>query len=510
MRVSYLARPGVYAVLLGLISGTIIAFIRFLPVFDYPHWIYQAHVLANFPNYSEWFYVEIAPIPNLGSTLFLWPLTLLMGAEAAGRVLVSVYAFSVVITFYYLIRGLSGNSGLIFFGPAFVFNYFFFNGFLSFLVGVPVLLLTIGIFLRVEKITPRRWILLASLSALAYLSHLFIWLPILAYTVIRALLSLITGRKTTAVGLGTTQIVPFVLLIVYIVGRTSQEAIEWSYYQSLPDKLFSIVAPMLPFSRTDPFPVVLPIAILNAAFGLVIFLLLLIAVRHFKKDKEIRGVALLITALVLLLIALLIPVNWFGGMGAVDQRFAFLGFVLLIAYLGRYVPSRFQLLFAVIAIVILGFQSLVFISNDKQLRLVHKALQSRELGSSMYVASLRHPPIYGECDPKIWNAGNGVFPLQWFPLFDVIERDHLYVSTFNTALLHSREGSHLDVSFDQYQTVVDRATLVNKINTNELSSFDYLILFGCPADLDSVSIIWQSESGELVNQGDYYRLVRLR
>ena len=500
----------ILVVLLGLLTVAPVAMVRFLPVFDYPHWIYQAHVVANISDYREWFDLQMGPIPNLGSTLFLWPMSLLLGAELAGRVLTGLYAFSMVLAFYYLVRGLSSHSGLVFFGSVFTFNYFFYEGFLSFLLGLPVLLFTIGLSVRTRNVTPFKWITLTVLSVLSYLCHLFIWLPILAYTLIRVFFMVCTGDRRSSVVYGTTQLLPLALLVWYIRWRTSAETLSWNLYRSVSNKLFSLIAPLLPFSRTDPFPSVLPILALNAAFALVIGFIIVLALRLYKANPDRSNfAALLLTALTLIAIAALLPLEMFGGMGAVDQRFVFTGFLLLMACAGSLLPSSSRLSLAVVSIVVIGLQCISFVYCDRNLRTIHAALDSRTLGSPIHVAAFRRPPIYGECDPRIWDAGNGVFPLQWFPIFDIIERDLLDVRTFDTAIVVNRAGIPA-VDFGEYETAKERQMLVDSLSTRQTLPYEYLVLVGCPVDIESVSGIWKSGRGEMVNRSTYHRLIRLR
>lgn len=505
-------KPVYFAIALGIVPVIAITRIRFFPATDYAQWIYLAHVLDNFSDYNNWFYINALPIPNLGSTLFLWPLTKLFGAETAGRVLGSLYGFATIVAFYYLVRGLDRRSGLLFIGPIFVFNFFFLAGTLSFYLGLPILLLTLGVLVRTEEITLRSWSKLTLLSTLAYFCHLFAWLPVLIYVLIRALLSYITGRRSMAAKLCTTQLLPLSLFLIYaalvlFAGRGVSDGIR--YYFSLSEKLFSMIAPVLPFFRLDPFPPPLPVAVLNGVFILIILLTAIIAFRHFSVDKEIPSASLGILSIVFLLIAILLPVYVFR-IGWFDSRFAFLGFILFTAYLGKYIPSRFQLPFAIVALAIIILQSLMLQANDYNLRMIYKASQAREVGASLYVASFKQPPLRGACNPQPLSVGPGIFSVEALHFFDIVERDHLYASAFNQALLRNYPGSKPAIIMGFFPTAADRDTLVNKALTGQLQDFDYLVVYGCPSAIDQVSSIWQGGPGTLVNESDYHRLIRLR
>ena len=99
--------------------------VRFLPVFDYPHWVYQAHVLTHYAHYREWYHISWAPTPNLGSTVALLLLTPLFGAELGAKLLLALYAFAMVVAFAYLVRGTArSSSALELLGPILPYSTF--------------------------------------------------------------------------------------------------------------------------------------------------------------------------------------------------------------------------------------------------------------------------------------------------------------------------------------------------------------------------------------------------
>ncbi len=497
-------------VVLALVAALVVGAVRFFPAYDYPHWIYQAHVLANFADYSQWFNLQLIPTPNLGSTMFLWPFTLVFDAEMAGRLLTSVYAFLTVVSFAYLVRSKGVRSGLLLLGPVLVFNYFFYNGFLSYSLGLPLVLFTFGVFERVEKLTPGRWVALTLLSALAFLCHLFVWFPIAVYAAVAGLLS---GRVRTALAYWSTQLLSVAFLGIYTLMRTSSEPLRAEFYKDLPDKVFGLITPMLPLSRVDPFPPRLPFLPLNGLFLLGVAVLFFFALRRFLRSKPDRArLVLPVTVAVLLLVAIVMPIDWFAGMRAFDKRITFMGFALLLAAMGRYTPAKLTLPVGVVAALILGLHFVVFAGANGYMTAIHQALQERPQGASLHVYTFRNPPMYAACSPGVMNLGHGVFPLQWFPLFDVVERDHLEVETFETALLRERPESTPQVTFgkaDDRQGYRDFAASLRETPP----AYDYLVIFGCPKDLQVVADIWETGPNQVaqqVNQGPYHVLLRMR
>jgi len=494
---------------LALAAAAVAGFVRFLPAYDYPHWIYQAHVLANMADYEQWFEVVLGPIPNLASTIFLWPLTLVFSAEVAGRILISLYAFATVLSFAYLVKGKNATSGLLLLGPVLIYNYFFYNGFLSYFLGLPVVLFTIGYFERTARLTPGRWVVLTLLSVLAYMCHLFVWFPVLVYAGVAGLLS---GHVRSALVIWATQLPSVVLLGVYTLTRTSSEPLRAEFYQSIPDKVFGLITPMLPLSRVDPFPPRLPFLPLNALFAVFIAVLLFVAARRFLRGKPDRAALVLpLTVLALLVIAVLMPIDWFAGMRAFDKRITFMGFALLLAAMGRYVPQRWTTPVALVAAAVLGLHFIIFSSTNGYMTTIHRALQDRPQGATLHVVTLRNPPMYAACTPGPMNLGHGVFPLQWFPLFDVVERDNLEVETFETAVLRERPDSTPGVTFTKYDNDSEYRAFVESL-PQSAPAYEYMVIYGCPRDLEKVSGIWTagpSQMAQPVNQGTYHVLLAM-
>lgn len=496
--------------LLALAAAVVVGAVRFFPAYDYPHWIYQAHVLANLADYRQWFELQLAPTPNLGSTLFLWPLTLIMGTETAGRVLISIYAALTVIAFAYVVRSKGARSGLLLLGPMLVFNYFFYNGFLSYFLGLPLVLFTVAVFERTTQMTARRWVALTLLSVLAYLCHLFVWFPIAVYAAVAGLMS---GRVRGALALWSTQFVSVALLAVYTLTRTSSEPLRAEFYKDIPDKAFGLITPMLPLSRVDPFPSRLPFLPLNMLFAVAIAALFIIALRYFLRSRPNRSdLVLPVTVALLLLIALLMPVDWFAGMRAFDKRITFMGFALLLAVMGRYVPSRLTAPVGLMAVVVLGLHYVVFAGANSYMTSIHEAMGDRPQGASLHVFTFRNPPMYAACNPTLMSLSHGVFPLQWFPLFDVVERDHLEVETFETALLRERPESVPTVTFNKADDRKGYRRFADSLATDP-PDYDYLVIFGCPDDLEYVADVWADGPAQLaqpVNRGPYHVLLRMQ
>jgi hypothetical protein len=494
-------------ILLALISAIPIGLVHFLPLFDYPHWVYQAHVLSHYVDYQSWYKVNWMPVPNLGSTLPLLLLAPLVGAEVGTKVLLAIYAVTMVLGFAYCVRSITGRpvvTELV--GPILVYNYFFYNGFLSYTLGLPIILVAIGFMIRFgTKLNRSHLVVIALLSCAAYLCHLFIWLPLL----LAISIGVIT-RKLNQILL-LSQLPPILLLIVYTYNRNSSGGIDFQPYESVPNKLFSLFGPDQMFQRADPLETILPIMILNVITFLIIAWLSFRAIRSATTTKSMDSTRFLALFTIYLFIsAILIPFTWFAGMGSIDQRLSYsaymIALVLVAATSAGQVYRGFPILLSLAVVIV---HSINFVGYDSQLREVHQAIQTRPPNASVYVASLRHPPLYGACETDtLLNAGNGVFALQWFPLYDAVERGGIAAQTFDTAVLQPRTNAALPMRFGQYLSESEVNSLVKMI-VQPSNIYDYVFLFGCSNDIRHAEKLL-APLGDFIDRGAIYSILRVR
>ena len=472
--------------------------VRFFPVYDYPHWVYQAHIIANLQSFTDHFYISWLPVPNLGSTLPLLVLTPLLGAEMAVKVLVLINAFLFVIGYAYYIKGIDVNQiGLRYLGPVIVFNVFFFYGYLSFYLGLTIIVFTFGYLIRLTGPLTRKNIFnVALLSIIAYLCHLFIWLPIFLYTIISDLIE----RKT--IKLSISQLPPLLLFFIYAVARVGQENMRVIPYNSILNKLFSLVGPLIPFQRIDPFPSKLPILLLNLFVMGLIALVIFMGLLKNKRDgtpSTCRGDSLMYTLALLTVMGIVFPFTTIAGMGMADQRLIFIAALLAFPLLMSCLKVEFApklTIFISIFVILVNLVS--FIDTDKQLRVVDGAIKQIPHGKTIYTASFRNVPLYGECEPKLLNSGNGIFPLQWFPLYEFTERGDVVAETFSTAILKTKPNSQRQLYFGEFNTEQTQGAFLEKMNA-ENNTWDYVVIFRCPGKAIDVSPTWV-----LFDSGKYY------
>lgn len=143
---------------------------RFLPLQDYPDWVYQGNVFASFlrGQMPPAFSVARVLAPNSVSTLSIGALALVLPAEQAGKVFLSCYALGYLAAGAFLLRATLGTA--LFLLPALtVWNFSFLHGNVSYAFSLPVLFVGLSYVIRwKEGVRPLG---IAVLSVALYVCH---------------------------------------------------------------------------------------------------------------------------------------------------------------------------------------------------------------------------------------------------------------------------------------------------------------------------------------------------
>lgn len=500
---------------LALFTAAPLFAVRFLPAVDLPIWIWQAHVLLHFSAYSQWYDLSWVPVPNFGS-LALVPLAAIFGPELGARVLMALYVCAMVASFAYLVRQLAGRpTATELLGPIFAYNIYFYWGFLSNIIGIPVLLYTWARLTRLGPTPGRRDLLaLSALSTVAYLCHLVDWLPIVIYLFVLIFIS----RRVSWVWL-VSQSIPSVFLLLYAVQRAignaglSVSGFSLEYYNSVVDKLASLVAPLNLFQRLDPFQP--PVPVLAASVLLLVSLVAFTVSRlnpQIKRGKGFDCAPLFYTSILLLIVAVFIPFQAIGGMTPVDQRLVFPAFIALFAVLGRNATARWQAVLAIlICVATVITHGIMFVSADNQLRVVYSALQARSTSETAFTVMLEAPyGIRGGCAKTLGNAGFGVPVLMHLGYLDLVERGGGPASFQDVGALRPLPDLSFPVASEWASLVPEAAPEKLVADVKSLSQYyDQFVFLGCSEDLQSLNSIWRSDDS-LVDRGTYFVILDLK
>ena len=162
---------------------------RFLPISDYPDWVFQGTIMARMlrgaavPHYS----IKLYPIPYSTIVTLLGLLDLIFPAEVSGKIVLSLTVVLFAVSSTYLLKALNRSEGnpLLYVPLVFILNCWFFWGELFYLLGTGLLFLYLGYLLRrLESLESISGWSLAVVSCALFFSHLLPYLTALLVSAI--------------------------------------------------------------------------------------------------------------------------------------------------------------------------------------------------------------------------------------------------------------------------------------------------------------------------------------
>ncbi len=325
---------------------------RFVPSNDYPEWLLQAHVLANYTNpafdYSRWYALLIAPIPNGGFVIPTAMLSMIVPIETAGKLILTSYLLWLPLAIRSFYKSQEQKSGLWVIAVAMLFNILFFNGNMGFLIGVCLLFTSLAYVenRRAQFSTKNSWIT-ALLSVLLFLSHAVCFAVFALYCVLLLLNKRTNARvrRATVVSMG----IGAALSAFYVVGVSGQAVlsrIEWQI--DLRYRLALITKPFFVGWAYPPFEFSMLRFIVTVCFVLIGILLIAFAIKPLLTKFNESAVARL--AVLLTLFTFLGPKH-FLGIAELSHRFAIIWFALVAGF--TVIPGKLLRLVQVAVAVLL-------------------------------------------------------------------------------------------------------------------------------------------------------------
>jgi hypothetical protein len=167
-----------------LLSGLIITILnvsiiwshRFLPLYDYPIWLYCVRIMRGLadgnPLFMDAFESVSGPVPNMAFMGGVWSLSYVTSLEVAGKLLLTVCVSAFPWVWWWSSRRIAAvESPWTYLGFPFALNLFLW-GRLGYLLAFILLLLVLGVFLpRALRLTGWSLAILAVVSVLFFLLH---------------------------------------------------------------------------------------------------------------------------------------------------------------------------------------------------------------------------------------------------------------------------------------------------------------------------------------------------
>ena len=420
---------------------------------------------------------------------------------------------SLVGAFGYLVRSVQKRpTAAEFLAIPWALGYFTYAGYMSYVASLAVAFVGIGLLQRGTKNARRepsiRTIVILSLIAVvAYFCHLFGWLVLMIAVVTHACLFMYHSRFRTAMRLAFATVPSWSLLAWYTLSRSTPRT--FLLYQSMPNKLMSVIEPMLLFERTDPFKPVLPVfwvnAVLVALIATVVFALLQ------REESGIIAWPLMLTAIALAALAIVIPVSEFGGLLRPDERFTLPAVLTGLAALKfRAISMRQLATVTLVVILVVGLHSIEYVSASRQLARMDRAVSSHVPDDAPTIwISVHDVPVRASCYSSI-GPSIGITSPQWFGVYHAGVVGMTRATIFGSGIIQPAP-SNIEVDMK----VVELApSQISSISSEWLHLSDqeetYITVVGCAANVsDSVRRFTQtSPSYEVISRGSGFAILK--
>lgn len=181
-------------------------------------------VLQGDPAVTAYYAFDATPLPYWLPTLLMQPLLALFEPLLAWRLLMAAYVVALPLSYLWLLRvAVPANTPLALLGALCVFNWAYWLGEASFLLGIPLVFAGYALHLRLQSVRSRRFAGFAVCAALAYLSHVFAVCALLGVIGVHGLLRrgrLTRGQWAAGAVVGAT----FLAAVYLIVGSHGTDA----------------------------------------------------------------------------------------------------------------------------------------------------------------------------------------------------------------------------------------------------------------------------------------------
>jgi len=388
------------------LTGGWIVFIwtyRFLPLQDYPAWIYAGQVLSQLirhqaaPVYS----VSIWPVPNAAFVASIGILDLLFDPETSGKIFLSVCVVLFVLGSYRLVGSMTPrrDSPLFLLPLLYVFHRSVLVGELSFSFGLGVLFFAMAyVFSRSNRLRCTDLWVVAGFALLLFASHA---IPYFCWLICLAMLAIFNSSKFRPIKILLGLSPSLLLMALYIVNRgyVPVRGSRWSLMATLRSKLtiVSVFSPLHffdPFYASDPRPLKMLAIVFNLCTLATVILVVVAWLRRLRSRAEggifqsAMGRAVLGIVTTFFAAFLFAPFDAVTGISDFNYRFLVPVLVLILASLASTSRPRLPeqarwvltLLAAAAATVVLFFQYVYVGSIAHKLRAVYDVISQAQLG----------------------------------------------------------------------------------------------------------------------------------
>jgi hypothetical protein len=478
---------------------------RFLPFYDYPEWVLQGQIVhdlwtgagSNGIPVAQLYAMLPVPVPNLAAPVGIALLAFVMPIAMAGRIFLVLGVLGFGYGYGFLVRRLQGQPTVLeFTGFIWAFGYFLDRGYVSYLFGLPIAFVGIGLAHQIVHRPAGRWRLgvLCALQVLAFLAHLVPWGVLVLVVSCYAVALYRSDRGRQALRLLATSAAPAALLIWY--AAAAPEAGHLALYPTLRDKLVSLAETVQFFPRLDPYPG--SVASFPAQLLLTVAMIGIVwwNIRRRSTWQALRT-PLAAAALILATVAVLDPVDNVNSLTKPDQRLLLPAILLLLAAV-PWKPARARSTVAVAGVVSVSLvlHGLALISLDAPLQRVFDAIDT--VPDNVAVATLAVPSD-GGCRPQA-GPSIGIPSLKWFDVNRMLARHEVRADLQETSGVALRFDPTSGPGLTSLSTAASEA-----LAAIDATSATYVEVFACPVDLVGVTNALAPQYAPLVS-GDSFAI----
>ena len=481
------ARRVVWA-LLSVGSVVVLFAPRFPPFYDYPEWVLQGQIVRDLwtggigsgAPVAQLYALLPVPVPNLVAPVGIALLACVLPIAAAGRVFLVLGVLGFGHGYGFLVRRLQRKPTVLeFTGFVWAFGYFLERGYISYLFGLPIAFVGIGL---VHQIAHRhgtrgRYALLWVVQVLAFLAHLLAW-GVLAVTIGCYAVALFrSGRRGRALTLLASAAPPVALFVWYTAAV--RDAGHLALYSTMRDKLLALAETVQFFPRLDPYPGSVPSFPVQVLLSLALIGIVGWNVGYRSARRALRT-PVACAALFLAAAAVLDPVGNVNSLTKPDQRLLFPAILLLLAAVPwKRARVRGTVLVAGVVAATLALHGIALLSSNAQLQRAFDAVDAT-VPADAAVATLA-VPADGGCAPGA-GPSIGIASLKWFDVYRMLVHDEVRADL--------QETSGVTLLFDPARgpglTAVTAAASAAQaaVGANRAA---YVEVFACSADLIRVT-----------------------
>ena len=358
----------IYYILLLFAHIGLIWLLPYVPTQDGPSHIYNLVILHDLLNggkeWGNFFVYQLRAVPNLGFTLLAYPMLNFFPPLVVERIFLSLYIVLMSVSVPFFLRTFEKPAFPVsYFVYPVIFNYTLLKGFYSYIVAVPLFLLTFSFawWIRNRSVTCK-FVCFNIMGLTIFYFHLIPFVFFLLSLIVATMVESTSYKKKVYNLLKLLLILaPSIInLFYYLKSGTNNSIPDFSYLLS-PSRFVRLITDLFFFSSVNFLPwQILPASLFMA---LIVFWVYR-SIKDFKSNSQVGNITnsektLICFSLVLVLIYLFAPLN-IGDGWYFNQRFPWV--ILLISLPLLRMPETIFLK-QIVSIAIAGIVSIFFLFN---------------------------------------------------------------------------------------------------------------------------------------------------